>query len=160
MDGHLRLIVHGRPVAAAASRIALAMLLWPAVALGADDASDAPYAVRAEHTVLSEEPAGRQGRRLELRLRLSNEDVRDLFDLRVRLLGLGDARPPLSCSPVAARLRLLPSGTGQELTSSFVCADGYRSGADSLRDLTFEIEAVDVSTQEIVTFVLPSREGD
>jgi hypothetical protein len=132
-------------------------ILTSSVAQADDEARREPYEVGIQHTILAEELVGRQARRLQLRVRLTNDDVRDLFDLRVRLIEAGDAGWPLSCSRKPALLRALPSGETKEVVWDFVCAGWPPSFAASLQDLEFEIEAVEASTQAIVTFERPSH---
>jgi hypothetical protein len=135
-------------------------MLIPAGSSGADATLDEAYAVGIEHTVLSEERIGRAGRRLELRLLLKSEDARDLYDLRVRLVGAGENSWLRNCKPTSARLRVLPSATEKELTASFTCLEGRPSRDSSLRKMQFRIEAVDLSTQAIVNFAATSRGGN
>ena len=89
----------------------------------------------------------------------NDEDVRGLFDLRLRLVETGDASSSLSCSRKPARLRVLPSGAAKQVTADFVCTGWPPSWAGTMKDLEFEIEAVDLSTQAIVNFAATSREG-
>ncbi len=144
-------------LAARVGGLAVAILMTPAVVQAADAAGREPYAVGIEHTILAEELVGREARRLELRLKLTNEDVRGLFDLRLRLVETGDASSSLSCSRKPARLRVLPSGAAKQVTADFVCTGWPPSWAGTMKDLEFEIEAVDLSTQEIVTFARTSH---
>jgi hypothetical protein len=118
------------------------------------------YAVDIEHAVLSEERIGHEGRRLELRLLLKSEDARDLYDLRVWLVGAGESSWLRNCKSTPARLRVLPSATQKEITASFACLEGRPSKDSSLREMQFRIEAVDLSTQAIVNFAASSHEGN
>jgi hypothetical protein len=134
--------------------------LVPAGSPNADVPLGEAHAVRIEHTVLSEERIGHEGRRLELRLVLKNDDARDLYDLRVRLVGAGKSSWLRNCKPAPARLRVLPSATQKQITASFACLEGRPTNASSLREMQFRIEAVDLSTQAIVNFAATSREGN
>ena len=134
--------------------------LVPAATPSADATLGGTFAIAIEHTVLSVERIGHEGRRLELRLLLKNDDARDLYDLRVRLVGAGESSWLRNCKTTPARLHVLPSATQKEITASFACLEERPSMDSSLQEMQFRIEAVDLSTQAIVDFAVTSREGN
>jgi hypothetical protein len=158
----LRMLLSGALITLAAPHALAApgTVLVPAGAPNSDATLGEAYAVGIEHTVLSEERMGHEGRRLELRLLLTSDDPRDLYDLRVRLVGAGERSWLRNCKPTPARLRVLPSAAQKEITASFTCLEGRPSKDSLLREMQFRIEAVDLSTQAIVNFAATSREGN
>ena len=90
---------------------------------------------------------------IEFDLMLANGGGHGLYDIRVFLIR-PDTRTPVE---EPARVRVLPAGEQTALTWTFELPESL--SATTLRDVTFRIEAVDQSTQEIVSFNQKSTEA-
>jgi hypothetical protein len=117
----------------------------PAQAVDAVAAKE--YAIRVQHTELSRIALEKGHRGLELQLTLTNRGVHDLYD--VRLYVLRAASRTLVGEQEPARLRKLSPGEQASLTWTFELTKPL---AGPLNDVVFRVEAVDRSTQRIVTF--------
>jgi hypothetical protein len=95
---------------------------------------------------------GKQG--IELQVTLSNQGSRDLYDVRLFLERAGPYAMLKSANP--ARVQVLSAGAQTALTWTF---ELDKPVVGPLRGVTFHIEAVDQSTQQIVTFNQKSKEA-
>lgn len=111
------------------------------------------YGVQVRHTELSriQLDEGQQG--IELTVTLANHGKRGLYDLRLYLLRAGPRMIAGQQEP--ARIRVLPAGAETVVTWTFETSDPVQ---ERVRDALFRIEAVDQTTQEVVTFKQKSKE--
>ena len=123
-----------------------------AVAEAADAVSAETYGLSVGHRMLDAVELDDGFTGLELALTVHNGGERDLYDVRLFLDRL-DAGGVVAHSP--ARVNLLPAAGTENLSWTF---EGVLAPPELLTEgtLGLRVEAIDASTQEIVTFTLDS----
>ena len=111
------------------------------------------YALQIHHAQRSNLKLSGGRHAVEFDLMLTNGGAHGLYDIRVFLIR-PDTRTVVE---EPARVRVLPAGEQTAFTWTFELPESL--SATTLRDVTFRIEAVDQSTQEIVSFSQKSTEA-
>lgn len=146
-----RTLSHGRILAALCTAF-----LSLNLAYGATPVDGHEYGLHIEHRVLSQVSLDNGKTGLELELTLRNTGEHGLYDLRLFLLRAGPVSLLPECEP--ARVRILEPGDQDGVTWTFECFIGPLPEMP-INDVQFRVEAVDQSTQKIVSFVGVSIEG-
>ena len=139
----------------ASSASLTALLLMAPVVQSAEPAAPQDYGLSAQHRVLSQATAPEGRDALEVELTLANAGERGLFDLRLALLSVS----PVCWVPEQepARHNLLESGT--QATVSWTFEVGAGCLVEPSAPMTFIVEAVDTTTQAIMSFTVSSTGG-
>jgi hypothetical protein len=132
------------------------MPIWCASAAVPADGS--AYQLEIHHKTLSLLSRARARHALELSVTVVNHGSQDLYDVRLYLAAVG-ARLLRDRTQQPARVQLLPAGGQETLVGSFELRDPVPV-LEGSSHVVFQVEAVNTTTQEIVTFVQRSTAED
>ena len=137
--------------------LSLALLATPAADVFAAKPVDArEYQLDISHRVVSQSELDGGKLELQLELTLNNGGTHGLYDVRLFLMPAGIPQLAHACAP--ARMRSLNAGKQDGMKWTYECLIAPLPDEPSRR-LQFRVEAVDVDSQEIVSFVSTSQEG-
>ena len=136
--------------------IVATMPIWCASAAVPADGS--VYQLEIHHKTLSLLPRAHARHALELSVTVVNHGSQDLYDVRLYLVASG-ARLLRDRAQQPARVQLLPAGGQKTAVGSFELRDPVPA-LEGSPHVVFQVEAVDTTTQEIVTFVQRSTGED
>lgn len=134
---------------------AMLVSIAPSAQSGASESVSAEsYPFRVYHKALAIYPLERHRSGVEMQVRIFNGGERNLGDLRVTLMRAGAAQLA-QCAPVS--VHGVEKGTEGEFTWTFECR-GRVPVKSEFHAVRFRIEAIDETTQKIVSFIVSSRE--
>ena len=136
--------------------IVATMPIWCASAAVPADGS--AFQLEIHHKTLSSLPRAHARHALELSVTVVNHGPQDLYDVRLYLMAAG-ARLLRDRAQQPARVQLLPAGGKETAVGSFELRDPVPA-LDGSSHVVFQVEAVNTTTQEIVTFAQRSTGED
>ena len=145
-----------RKIAHACVPSIFASLLVSATTFAATPVDGKDYRFSIAHRVVSQTPLANGKVAMELELTLDNAGDHSLYDLRLFLIQAGPVSTTQQCEP--ARLQELHEGRSDGVTVVYECLNLSLPEA-ALKQIRFRVEAVDVATQEIVSFASSSQES-
>jgi hypothetical protein len=128
----------------------------PLSGFAAKPVDGAPYKLDIRHQLLSNERLADGRISLELQITLRNDGTHGLYDLRFLITQIGPFDANRDCAPL--RVRELNAGAQDGVVWQYECR-GTQLPDQSFRQLQLRVEAVDQSTQQIVSFTSTSKEG-